>query len=67
MFYSQAHNEERRSGIHWFFAFNCDRNLFIEFSGGIGDNAGRARVQGTYSKAWQWAQFIDLVARIEPC
>jgi len=29
--------------------------------------SGRARVQETYSKASQWAQFIDLVARIEPC
>jgi len=29
--------------------------------------SGRSRVQETYSKASQWAQFIDLVARIEPC
>jgi hypothetical protein len=29
--------------------------------------AGRSRVQQTYSKASQWAQFSDLVARIEPC
>ncbi|MCK1416309.1 glycosyltransferase family 1 protein [Bradyrhizobium sp. CW4] len=28
---------------------------------------GRRRVQEIYSKAWQWAQFNDLVARIEPC
>ncbi|WP_322868126.1 glycosyltransferase [Bradyrhizobium ottawaense] len=29
--------------------------------------SGRRRVQETYSKASQWAQFIDLVARTEPC
>ncbi|MGY3691393.1 hypothetical protein ACVIGA_001473 [Bradyrhizobium sp. USDA 3240] len=29
--------------------------------------SGRSRVQQTYSKASQWAQFSDLVARIEPC
>ncbi|UGA48315.1 glycosyltransferase [Bradyrhizobium quebecense] len=29
--------------------------------------SGRSRVQQTYSKASQWAQFTDLVARIEPC
>ncbi|MGY4178347.1 hypothetical protein ACVIHH_003638 [Bradyrhizobium sp. USDA 4518] len=28
---------------------------------------GRRRTQETYSKASQWAQFIDLVARIGPC